>query len=69
GHQGFATALKLDIRTHIGHPHLSNLADDTLIFYAANVKQLMNLRVILVLFERVSGLPINWRKSSFFPNN
>lgn len=44
-------------------------ADDTLIFYDANVEQLMHLRVILVPFERVSGLHINWRKCSLFPIN
>ncbi|WMV40308.1 hypothetical protein MTR67_033693 [Solanum verrucosum] len=44
-------------------------ADDTLIFCGAEEEQLKNLRVILVLFEGVSGLHINWRKSFMYPIN
>lgn len=42
-------------------------ANDTLIFYDAEEKQLKILRVILNLFEAISGLHINWRKSHIFP--
>lgn len=44
-------------------------ADDTLIFCGAEEDQLKYLRVILVLFEGVSGLHINWRKSFMYPIN
>nr|XP_016455345.1 PREDICTED: uncharacterized protein LOC107779425 [Nicotiana tabacum] len=49
-------------------------ADDTLVFYDAEEEHLRFLRVILVLFEDISGLHINWKKSHFFlitvvPNN
>ncbi|XP_055815772.1 uncharacterized protein LOC129885498 [Solanum dulcamara] len=42
-------------------------ADDTLIFCDANMDQLKYLRVILVLFECLSGMHIYWRKSSLYP--
>lgn len=35
-------------------------ADDTLIFYDADKEQLKCLRDILVLFEGISGVHINW---------
>lgn len=38
-------------------------AYNNLIFCDAEEKQLKYLRVILVLFEGISGLHINWRKS------
>ena len=38
-------------------------ADDTLILCDAEEDQLKTLWVILVLFEGISGLLINWRKS------
>ncbi|KAH0658710.1 hypothetical protein KY289_027458 [Solanum tuberosum] len=44
-------------------------ADDTLIFCGVEEEQLKYLRVILVLFEGVSGLHINWRKSFMYPIN
>ncbi|WMV37015.1 hypothetical protein MTR67_030400 [Solanum verrucosum] len=44
-------------------------ADDTLIFCGAEEEQLRYLRVILVLFEGISGLHINWRKSFLYPIN
>lgn len=44
-------------------------ADDTLIFYDANVEQLMHLRENSVLIECVLGLHIKWRKFSLFPIN
>ena len=42
-------------------------ADDTLIFCGAEEEQLRYLRVILVLFEGISGLHINWEKSHIYP--
>ncbi|KAG5585379.1 hypothetical protein H5410_045813 [Solanum commersonii] len=44
-------------------------ADDTLIFCDAEEEQLKYLRVILYLFEGISGLHINWRKSMMYPIN
>lgn len=42
-------------------------ADDTLIFRDADEEQLRYLRVILVLFEGMSGLNINQGKSHLYP--
>lgn len=44
-------------------------ADDTLIFCDAEEEQLRFLRIILVIFEGISGLHINWRKSFLYPIN
>ncbi|PHT46967.1 Protein transport protein-like, partial [Capsicum baccatum] len=44
-------------------------ADDTLIFFGAEEEQLMILRLILVYFEAISGLHINWSKSHLYPIN
>ncbi|WMV32975.1 hypothetical protein MTR67_026360 [Solanum verrucosum] len=50
-------------------PRSDSYADDTLIFCGTEEDQLKHLRVILVLFEGISGLRINWRKSSLYPIN
>ena len=42
-------------------------ADDTVIFCEAKEDQIRYIRVILVILEVVSGLRVNWRKSSLFP--
>ncbi|WMV41831.1 hypothetical protein MTR67_035216 [Solanum verrucosum] len=44
-------------------------ADDTLIFCDADRNQLRHLRIILVLFEGISGLHINWGKIFLYPIN
>ncbi|WMV14275.1 hypothetical protein MTR67_007660 [Solanum verrucosum] len=44
-------------------------ADDTLIFCEPVAEQISYNRVILVLFAAVSGLRVNWGKSSLFPVN
>jgi len=44
-------------------------AEDTLIFCDADKEQIKILRVILVLFEGMSGLHINWGKSFLYPIN
>uniref|UniRef100_A0A0V0H162 Putative ovule protein n=1 Tax=Solanum chacoense TaxID=4108 RepID=A0A0V0H162_SOLCH len=41
--------------------------DDTIIFCEATVEQVTYVRVILVIFGDVSGLKVEWRKSSIFP--
>ena len=38
-------------------------ADDTLIFFYANIDQMLILRMVLIWFEAVSGLKVNWGKS------
>ena len=43
-------------------------ADDTLIFCGAE-EQLLILRLILVYFEAIFGLHINWNKSHLYPIN
>lgn len=42
-------------------------ADDTITSSEAKAEQVAFIRVTLVVFEAVSGLSINWRKSSIFP--
>ena len=37
--------------------------DDTLIFCDANIDQMLILRMVLIWFEAVSGLKVNWGKS------
>lgn len=44
-------------------------ADDTLLMCKGDKKQLKTLRVILVLFEGISRLHINWRKNFLYPIN
>jgi len=44
-------------------------ADDTLIFCDAEEDHLKILRLILVIFEAMSGLHVNWRKSFLYPVN
>lgn len=44
-------------------------ADDTIIFCEPVAEQIRYIMVILVLFEAVSGLKVNWRKSSLCPVN
>ena len=41
-------------------------ADDTVIFCEAKEEQIRIVRMILVVFEAVSGL-VNWRKSCIYP--
>lgn len=49
--------------THLQYAH------DTLIFCDVEEQQLKYLRVILILFEGMYGLHINWRKSLVYPVN
>jgi hypothetical protein len=42
-------------------------SDDTLIFYSSYANSLRNLKCIPMLFERVSGMKINFHKSEFVP--
>ncbi|MDV3170607.1 MAG: hypothetical protein Q8811_02515, partial [Candidatus Phytoplasma australasiaticum] len=41
-------------------------ADDTVIFSDAKAEQVSYIRIVLVIFEAVSGLAVNWRKSNIF---
>lgn len=43
--------------------------DDTLIFCDADRNQSRHLRIILLLFEGISGLHINWGKNFLYPIN
>ncbi|XP_026433399.1 uncharacterized protein LOC113330800 [Papaver somniferum] len=47
----------------IGH---LQFADDTLIFLDADIEQVKNLRIILLSFEMLTGLKINFAKSQIF---
>ncbi|OIT06900.1 clip-associated protein [Nicotiana attenuata] len=64
--KGFNVANNQDERLEITH---LQYADDTLIFCGTEESQVKYLRIILILFEAVSGLHINWRKSQIFPVN
>ncbi|XP_016540805.1 uncharacterized protein LOC107841371 [Capsicum annuum] len=66
--QGWISGFEMDRRANnsMEIAHLQ-YADDTSIFCDANAGQLKYLRVILILFESVSGLHINWRKSFIYP--
>ncbi|XP_060200279.1 uncharacterized protein LOC132628514 [Lycium barbarum] len=44
-------------------------ADDALVFCESEVLQVRHLRVILTIFEGISGLQVNWHKSHLFPVN
>uniref|UniRef100_A0A0V0IY30 Putative ovule protein n=1 Tax=Solanum chacoense TaxID=4108 RepID=A0A0V0IY30_SOLCH len=64
--RGFEVAKNNNQRMEITH---LQYADDTLIFCGEEEEQLKYLRVILILFEAISGLHINWRKSHIYPIN
>lgn len=63
---GFEVANHNADTLEVAHLHY---ADDTLIFCDAEEEQLKHLRVILELFEGISGLHINWGKSHIYPIN
>ncbi|PHU09599.1 hypothetical protein BC332_21459 [Capsicum chinense] len=44
-------------------------ADDTVIFSEDKEEHIKNIRILLVVFEAVSGLVVNWKKSSIFFEN
>lgn len=43
--------------------------DDSLIFCDADEEQIRLLRMILSIFEAISGLHVNWRKSQIYSVN
>jgi hypothetical protein len=43
--------------------------DDTLLFSSGNLKAIRKLKCVLMLFENVSGMKINFHKSKFVPMN
>lgn len=57
--RGFEVAKNNKQRMEITH---LKYADDTSIFCGEEEEQLKYLRVILILFEAISGIHINWRK-------
>jgi hypothetical protein len=46
-----------------------NFADDTLIFLTADTKIVDAFKMLLIWFENLSGLKINYTKSEFIPLN
>jgi len=64
--QGFKVGYRGGEVTKINHMFY---ADDTIIFCEPVAEQIRYIRMILVLFEAVSGLKVNWGKSSLFPVN
>jgi hypothetical protein len=58
-------------KTESNQAGVTNLqyADDTILFPEANEGQLAILRLILLLFEGITGLSINYHKSHMYPLN
>ena len=54
----------LNLRGNLKYIHSLQFADDTLIFCKANTEEISVLKLILYLFEKASGLSINYAKSS-----
>jgi hypothetical protein len=44
-------------------------ADDTLLFASSDDECIRNLKIVLMLFEKVSGMRINFHKSELIPLN
>jgi hypothetical protein len=44
-------------------------ADDTLLFSSCDRSALKNMKIVLMLFESISGMRINFNKSEFIPMN
>jgi hypothetical protein len=44
-------------------------ADDTIIFSSANSSHLSNLKVVLMWFEQIFGMRVNFHKSEMIPMN
>ncbi|CAN4089863.1 unnamed protein product [Withania somnifera] len=44
-------------------------ADESLVFYGAEISRIWHLRAILTIFEGISGLHVNWQKSYLYPVN
>ncbi|WMV26179.1 hypothetical protein MTR67_019564 [Solanum verrucosum] len=64
--QGFEVSKVAENSVEITH---LQYVDDTLIFCGAEEEQLLIIRLILVYFEAISGLHINWNKSHLYPIN
>lgn len=62
------TGFRVDSRA-VNNLEITHLlyADDTLVFCGADRGQIRFLRVIIILFEAISGLQINWSKSFLYP--
>jgi hypothetical protein len=44
-------------------------ADDTILFFSSDISHLTNLKHILLWYEQISGMRINFHKSEFIPMN
>jgi hypothetical protein len=44
-------------------------ADDTLLFSSCEGSKLRNLKIVLMLFDKVSGMRVNFNMSDFIPMN
>jgi hypothetical protein len=44
-------------------------ADDTLLFSSCDIEEIRNLKVVLMLFEQIFGMRINFNNSEFIPLN
>ncbi|KAG5598399.1 hypothetical protein H5410_029769 [Solanum commersonii] len=60
---------KVGSRTTGVRDMLSTYVDDTIVFCDAISEQISFLRLMLFIFEAISGLKINWRKNNIFPIN
>ena len=63
--KGFNIGNQLGVNLKISH---LLYADDTLIFYDAKAEQVSYIRVVLVIFEAISGLAMNWGEKQHLPS-
>ena len=64
--RGFCANINMKNAMEISH---LLYADDSLVFCDVEVTQIRHLRVILTIFEGISGLHVNWHKSCLYPVN
>ncbi|KAJ4765864.1 RNA-directed DNA polymerase (reverse transcriptase)-related family protein [Rhynchospora pubera] len=65
-----ALAVDFSISSKLTYPfHLLQYADDTLLFSTTKGNALQSLSLVLNTFSRISGIEINWSKTSFVPFN
>ncbi|KAJ1702306.1 hypothetical protein LUZ63_002085 [Rhynchospora breviuscula] len=68
--QSVALAIQHPISSKLQEPfHLLQYADDTLLFSTTRGTALQSLTLVLNTFSSISGIDINWMKTSFVPFN
>ncbi|KAJ1691081.1 hypothetical protein LUZ63_015236 [Rhynchospora breviuscula] len=68
--QSVSMSIQFPISSKLSAPfHLLQYADDTLLFSTTKGKALQSLSMVLQTFSKISGIDINWMKTSFVPFN